>query len=518
MKLYPLNPRNGWFRRSLHLRSVYNAHDTTNTARIFGPLVRSLEANHQMDFYRSWFDETVPVALAMMKRGVGQLDIEARDAYRKELRAELRPLERRLIQACPFFQADLEAHKAAIAAYREQYPTRPKMAQKKWRSGLKKITRRRAKFLNRGGERNNPDLAKFLFDVLDFKEPPKNERSGKRSVDQDTLFWLAEHMRKKDEPNRWVLESLFHRSRLNTILSKYMKVDCEQDGRVRPTLKLYAAETLRWAYSGDPGEALHQWPKEARRVILARPGHSFISRDYSQLEARIMAVLAKDQGMLEAFARGEDIHKANALDLFSISEEQWAELSPQRRKETRNYAKSFLYKIGYGGKGDSDSQKLYCICPKCQDKVPQTLDLSRDDKKRAETRWNAKHRAILNFRSRLLNSIKGRAGDNSWTSPFGYRRFFLQPRGEAERSIYNFPMQHCAAEIVRRAVVRLHQAGAPITLQMHDEILLEVPDDKVDFWSERMRETMEAPIPELDGAIFPTDVAVGKTWLAVSED
>jgi len=387
----------------------------------------------------------------------------------------------------------------------------------KRRSGERKILRRRASFFNRGGERENTDLAQFLYDELGFKVPPKTEKRKHRSVGQDALFWIADHLRKRDEPNKWIIEDLFHRSRLNTIRTRYLTVDCEPDGRVHPTIKLYAAETLRWAFSGDQGEAIQQWPKEARWIIKARPGHSFISRDYSQLEARIEAVYYSDKPSLEAFARGEDIHKVNALDLFSLTEDQWGALLPKQAAETRNYSKAFKYKIGFGGRADSDSQKLYCICPRCEDKVPKALALSKVEKRDAEERWYRRHPAIKRGREKLLLEVKGPHGDHSWTSPFGYRRFFLEPLSEAERSIYNCVTQHSASEIIRRAMVRLHAQGCPMVIQMHDEVIAEVPDSDVEKWSEAMRVEMEAPVPELGGTVFPTDVAIGKTWAEVSD-
>jgi DNA polymerase I-like protein with 3'-5' exonuclease and polymerase domains len=517
VKTQTTNPNHAWLKHPTQRLAIYNCHDTVNTARILPHLIDHLQRNGQFDFYRRWFDETVPVVMAMMKRGIGQLDIEGRNLYRTLLKRQIRDLEEKILARVSLFDRLTDELESTLSAYVAAHPTAEKMPDIKRRSGERKILRRRASFFNRGGERENTDLAQFLYDELGFKIPPKTTKRKARSVGQDALFWILEHLRVKDEPHRWILEDLFHRSRLNTIRTRYLTVDCEPDGRVHPTIKLYAAETLRISYSGDRGEAIHQWPKEARWIIGARPGHTFISRDYSQIEARVMAVLANDRTTLDAFAAGVDVHVANSLDLFSLTTEDWDALPSVRRKETRNYSKGFLYKISYGGKGDTDSQKLFCPCPRCIDKVPQSLDLSRVEKKAAEERWNRKHRATLVWRATLLQQIKGPHGDHSWTSPFGYRRFFLEPLSEAERSIYNFPMQHCAAEIVRRAMVRLHALGCPIVIQMHDELVAEVPDGEVDHWSEVMRVVMETPVPELGGTVFPTDVAVGKTWAEVSD-
>ena len=524
MKSTYLNPNGKWFKMPLALRATYNCHDTFETARLVPRLRETLARNGQLEFYDRWHRETVPVALAMMRRGIGDLDIEAREAYKRTLAAELDPLEAKILAyAEPYFdglesRAAEELHEwiASGPINKDGTPRRLSGAQKHAESQSRKLAKRRKTFFNNGGP-GVGDLARWMFTTLGFAPAPKTHTRPAYSVSQDALTYILGHMRQRDLPHRWVLEDLFHRSRLNTILSRYMVIDCDAEGRVRPTIRLYSAETLRWAYAGDEGEAIHQWPKEARHVIRAKPGHTYIAADHGQLEARIQAVLADDTPSLEAFARGEDIHKVNSLDLFGLSESQWEATPPDRQTQTRNYSKSFLYKLSYGGKSDSDSQKLYCPCPRCVHKVPQVIDLTRAQKVAAEERWYARHPRVKSFRRNLLNSIKGPGADHSWTSPFGYKRFFLEPASEAERSIYNFPMQHCASEIVRRSMVRLHGMGAPLAIQMHDEIVLESPDHLVDHWSAVLKTVMEMPVPELGGAVFPVKVGVGKDWGAVSK-
>jgi DNA polymerase-1 len=120
---------------------------------------------------------------------------------------------------------------------------------------------------------------------------------------------------------------------------------------------------------------------------------------------------------------------------------------------------------------------------------------------------------VLQWRRDLLESVKGTGATHSYTSPFGCVRTFMEPRSEAERSIYNYPLQHCASQIINAAMVRLHtKYNAPIVLQMHDELILEVPNDEIQLWDDRLRTEMEAPVAELGGVVFPTAAGQGATW------
>lgn len=508
MKSDFLNRNHRWLQIPTDVLAVYNCHDTVETAKLIAPLRETLSRNRQLEFFDRWFSTMVPVVESMMDRGVGELDYDAKEAYKSKLKGELRPLEKKILGGVRLFD-DMEAALTGVVdAYRVEFPSRVKTADRKLASGLKKIRARKASFFNRGGERNNSDLAVFLYDYLGLKEPPETQKRPKRSVRQEALFYILQHLRKRDEPHRWVLEDLFHRSRLNTILSRYMTIEAEADGRVHPQVKLYGTETLRLAYAGDAGEAIQQWPKEARHIIRPRHGCVFLAFDYSQLEARILAYLSNDTAMMDCFEKGEDVHIQNARDLFGDGEVS---------SEMRGWAKTYLYGLSYGASPETLNTKLFCPCPRCAAEVPKTLDLTRDDIKRAADRWARKHRPVLEWRAKLLSSIKGPHGDHSWTSPWGYRRFFLQPTRDAERSIYNAPMQTCAAHLVQDAMIATHALNAPLNLQMHDELVFEVPVREKARWSEAIREVMEAPVKHLGGMRFPVSKKIGPDWGALKD-
>jgi DNA polymerase-1 len=310
-------------------------------------------------------------------------------------------------------------------------------------------------------------------------------------------------------------------------LERYInKLESDPDGRVRPRVKMTGTKTFRYAYEEPP---LQQYPDEVRKVFWAKEGHVYVSVDYKALEARILAVLAGDEPSLEVFRRGGDVHAYNAGDLFGWTDEEREALEPKRRKAARNYAKGFLYRISYGGEGATDKAKVFCPCPKCESKVPQTLTLKKAEILATEQRWFAKHPAVKEFQRQTLAFIKQ---NRYYLSPLGVRRFVAATWGaELERELKNLPMQMNAALLMNRGQVALDRgwsvigghlgaySQAPICLQMHDAFLLEVPEGaKAEYWAARVQCVMERPVPELSGTSFPTEVSIGRNWGDWSED
>jgi len=259
------------------------------------------------------------------------------------------------------------------------------------------------------------------------------------------------------------------------------------------------AKTLRFAYQ-DP--ALQQFPPEARHIFIAKPGHIFLSVDYRQVEARLLAYFSEDKAAIKVFNEGGDCHTENAKDLFAES---------TITKAQRYYSKSFLYRITYGGQG-SDKEKTYCPCAQwgCDKKLPDTLSLTKADKLAAESRWFAKHSAVQLYQNRLYSEI---TKTGFYDHPLGSRRHFATPYGaELRREVMNEPMQRGGALLMARAQITLDSHLAPIILQMHDEFLLEIPESDLAWWGEEVQEVMERPILELGGVQFPTDVEWGYNW------
>jgi len=436
-----------WLQLTARQVGIYNNYDCLATARLAKLLPEMFTKQGTERYYREEVWPTVEVVLAMQRRGLA-VDTLARESIRQSLEMELRETDDSI---------------RAIAGDINLNSTKQK--------------------------------SELLFGKLGLK-PRKKTSKGADSTDLEALSQVLTHLRKMDEHARPVLNGLFHRSRVNTVLSRYLDFYV-RDGRVFPRIKFCGTKTERLAYA-DP--AVQQFPREVRGMIVAQPGHVLVAADYSQLEARILAILANDRPSLEAFARGDDIHAANATDLFG---------QPVTRKDDprRDFAKNFLYGISYGGAAETLKAKLFCPCPRC--KAPVALTVPREDMRRLADRWFARHPAVMKFRVALADKVRR---FHYYDSPFGGRRWVFSPWSVAEREVYNLPMQWSAARITNRAMVRLHAMGAPIVLQMHDSIMLEVPSREEGIWKDWLKIAMERPVPELGGAVFPVTVSMAERW------
>ena len=452
----PAKPKlSRWLQLTARQVGVYNNLDCLATARLAKHLPTISRKLGTEDYYTREVWPAVEAVIGMQRRGLG-VDVMERDRVRSEMEMELSGTDGEILRLAGNSELNLNSTK---------------------------------------------QKAELLFGKLGLR-PGRKTDGGAWSTDTEALATVLRNLRKMDEHARPILHGLFHRSRIKTILERYLDFHIRDDGRVYPKIKFTGTPTERLAYS-EP--AIQQYPDEVRSIIAAEPGHIFVSADSKQVEARILAILADDRVSLDAFARGEDIHISNARDLLP----NFDSMDPVARDGARNFAKGFLYGISYGGAAETMKTKTFCPCPKCISKVPPTVEVNRLEMRRIADRWFAKHHAVLDFRTQLRDQV---SRFRYWQSPFGGRRYVFSPWKDAERMVYNMPMQWCAARLTNRAMVALHRMGAPIVLQMHDSLTLEVPEPQADEWAGTLREVMERPVPELGGATFPVDVKRGARW------
>jgi len=452
-----------WARNAGPKLWTYNAWDVWVTAGLVGPLKQEMKETHHRDYWERTYWPAVAPMLAMQSRGL-LVDQDALSRYAIKCKAELLECDDRI----------------RVAA------DNPKMN------------------INSG-----PQKAALLFGKLGLKSVKLTESGSRDSTDQDTLIRVLKGLRVKDQHAVPILMDLFHRSKLNTLVTRYIPIQLHRDGRVYPTVKRYGTETGRIAYARP---ALQQWPQSARHIFIPTPGHTFVSRDYSQIEARILALLAQDIPSLEVFASGGDVHKQNAMDLFGLTPGDWASLTRIQQKAYRNFAKTFLYGISYGGKAETMHTKLFCPCPLCEADQPPILDLPKVQIATAAQRWFSLHKSVGPWQETLIRSVVGQGQDHSYTNPLGFKRFFFEPWPTVERSIKNIPMQSTAASLMDRVMLSLHHSHVPLVLQLHDQFMAECPLGEESSMLEVMKDTMECPVPELDGYSFPTDPEMGSTW------
>jgi len=241
--------------------------------------------------------------------------------------------------------------------------------------------------------------------------------------------------------------------------------------------------------------------RQVRRAFVAEGGWKLIGADYSQVELRVMAHISGDEGLLSAFARGEDIHASTAAAIMGIPLE---EVAPDMRR----VAKGANFGLSYG-------QTAYGLA--------NATGLTQAE---AEDFIKAYFERFPKVRE-YIDGTKALATRQGYVETLlGRRRYFpeLQPgskaphnvRQAAERMAINAPIQGTAADIINIATIHLHRAlqerglRARMILQVHDELVVEAPDGEVATVASLMREVMENAF-ELD-APLKADIKVGQNW------
>ena len=273
------------------------------------------------------------------------------------------------------------------------------------------------------------------------------------------------------------------------------------DGRLHTTINQHVAATGRLSTSSPNLQAIPirtELGREIRSAFVAEPGHRLLSADYSQIELRILAHVSGEPKLREAFLRGEDIHTATAAEVLGTDP---ATLT----KAERNVAKMINFGIVYGISAFG---------------LSENLDISKEQAQTYIDAYLARFPQVQAFITRTITQ----AGEDGYaTSLLGRRRPVpelrasnRQTRGFGERVAVNFVMQGSNADIIKVAMVAIHQRlreegrGARLVLQVHDELLLEVPETEVSAVRNLVREEMVGAYP-LDPPLA-VDVGVGDDW------
>jgi DNA polymerase-1 len=275
-----------------------------------------------------------------------------------------------------------------------------------------------------------------------------------------------------------------------------------EDGRLHTTFNQTVAETGRLS-STNPN--LQNIPvrtplgREIRGAFVAEQGWRLVSCDYSQVELRILAHCSAEPALREAFARGEDVHRATAAEVFGVP-------IGDVDRDLRDRAKAVNFGIVYGISDFGLSEQL---------------GIPRADAGDYITAYLERYPRVRNF---IDSTIAAAAQDGEVRTLLGRRRPIpelggrtVQQRQLGERLAVNTVIQGTAADIIKVAMVRAHAVlreeglAARLVLQIHDELLVEAPQGEVARVSALMREAMVGAFP-LDPPLA-VDVGVGETWL-----
>ncbi len=339
-------------------------------------------------------------------------------------------------------------------------------------------------------------LGEILFGQLGLPVVKKTA-TGQPSTDEDVLTQLAD-----DYPlPKLLLEHRGLAKLKSTYTDKLPGRVNPKTGRVHTSFSQATAVTGRLASSDPNLQNIPIRTEEGRRIraaFIAPRDHVIVSADYSQIELRIMAHLSRDERLLQAFADGEDVHRATAAEVFGVPP---AEVSSEQRR----YAKVINFGLIYGMSAHG---------------LARNLGIDRAAAQSWIDRYFARYPGV----ARYMDETRALARDKGYVETVFGRRLHLPDirarqagrRQGAERAAINAPMQGTAADLIKKAMIATHRwlaesgLASRLILQVHDELVLEVPEAELT----QIRETL----PRLMGGVAQlsvpllVEVGAGANW------
>ncbi len=334
-------------------------------------------------------------------------------------------------------------------------------------------------------------LQEILFDKLGLPVIQKTPK-GAPSTNEEVLEELAF----SHELPKVLVEHRGLSKLKSTYTDKLPQMVNPQTGRVHTSYHQAVTATGRLS-SSDPN--LQNIPirnEEGRRIrqaFIAREGFTVVAADYSQIELRIMAHLSQDQGLINAFTQGKDIHRSTAAEIFGVALDEVT--SEQRRN-----AKAINFGLIYGMSAFGLSRQL---------------GIGRADAQSYMDLYFKRYPDVQTF----MHDIREKAKAQGYVETLFGRRLYLPDinssngmrRKAAERVAINAPMQGTAADIIKRAMIQLDQKlqndpDIAMIMQVHDELVFEVRSEKVAFYSELIKTQMESAAD----LVVPLIVEVGQ--------
>ncbi|WP_028619887.1 DNA polymerase I [Pseudomonas sp. Ant30-3] len=340
-------------------------------------------------------------------------------------------------------------------------------------------------------------LGVILYEKLGLPVLSKTAK-GQASTAEAVLAELAE----QDYPLPKVLMQYRSLSKLkSTYTDRLPEQINSRTGRIHTTYQQAVAATGRLS-SIDPN--LQNIPirtaegRRIRQAFVAPKGYKLLAADYSQIELRIMAHLAKDEGLLHAFRNDLDVHRATAAEVFGV---ELADVSTDQRRSAKAINFGLIYGMSAFG-------------------LAKQIGVDRKQSQAYIDRYFTRYPGVLEYMERT----RAQAAEQGFVETIFGRRLYLPDinaknpalRKGAERTAINAPMQGTAADIIKKAMVAvdnwltLSDLDAKVILQVHDELVLEVREDLVDKVSEEIRLHM-SQAAKLDVPLL-VEVGVGNNW------
>jgi DNA polymerase-1 len=342
-------------------------------------------------------------------------------------------------------------------------------------------------------------LGEVLFDKLKLDDKAKKTKTGQYQTGEDVLMALA--------PKSDIVQDILDFRQLQKLKSTYVdalpQLINPRSGRVHTSYNQAVASTGRLS-SNNPN--LQNIPirtargREVRRAFIPRDeNHILLSADYSQIELRIIAEISEDPNMMDAFLNGLDIHTATAAKVYGI------ELSEVSSDQRRN-AKAVNFGIIYG-------QSAFGLS--------QSLGIPRKEAAEIIDNYFTQYAGVKKYMADTMNFAR----ENGYVETMMGRRRYLRDitsanqtvRGFAERNAINAPIQGSAADMIKIAMIQIHQdikdqkLKSKMTMQVHDELVFDVlkseKDQMITIIKNRMQNAIKTKVP------LVVEVGEGFNWL-----
>ena len=348
---------------------------------------------------------------------------------------------------------------------------------------------------------NSPkQLQEILFDKMGIPTKGlKKTAKGGISTNEAVLEQLA-----PDYPlPKIILQNRSLAKLKSTYTDKLPEMISPKDGRVHTTYAQAVAITGRLA-SNNPN--LQNIPirtaegRRVRRAFTAPQGSVIVSADYSQIELRIMAHLSGDKTLITAFQNGEDVHRRTAAEVFGIAPEN---VSPEQRRYAKTINFGLIYGMGQYG-------------------LAKSLGIDNLSAKTFIDRYFARYPGVAEYMQRT----KEQAAAQGFVETLFGRRLYLpdirnknvNARAGAERAAINAPMQGTASDLIKRAMIDVSRwlvsddLKSKLIMQVHDELVLEVPETELDLVKEKLPQIMAKVDEGMLKVPLVAEVGVGMNW------
>ncbi len=348
---------------------------------------------------------------------------------------------------------------------------------------------------------NSPiQLREVLFDRLGLKSARKTAKTRAASTAEDVLEELA----LVHELPRLILEYRSVQKLKSTYVDALPELVLEETGRIHATFNQTVAATGRLSATDPNLQNIPIRTREGRRIreaFVAAPGHLLLSADYSQIELRVLAHLSGDVTLIDTFRRGEDVHDRTAREIFGA-------LSAVPPDEQRRVSKMVNYALLYG---------------KSAFTLAKDLGIDRKQAERFIEAYFSRYPGVRRFiddtvtKARETGRVRTLVGRLRRLPDLRAKSFPV--RMEAERQAVNTPVQGSAADLIKRAMVDLaheldrRQLGTRLILQIHDELLLEVPEAEAEEARDLVKRVMETALELVVPLV--AEARLGRNWAEV---